>query len=942
MTRTGLCTILLALATATALAAPCSPTATALCLSGGRFEIQVTWKDFQDNTGAGQAVSLTEDTGYFWFFGASNVELIVKVLDARALNGHFWVFYGALSNVEYEMTVRDLVTGDIRVYDNPSGQFASAGDTSAFPPDTLAPLAKRSSPERAQPPVDESALVSAEPDAAAACTPAATALCLSGGRFKVESSWRDFQGNSGVGNAVALTSDTGYFWFFASSNVEVVIKALDGRPLNDHFWIFYGALSNVDYTLTVTDTVTGIVRTYENPSGSFASVGDTLAFGKPTTVELIDGAVVKGEIGADTALLYKVYAAFGDARLPQAYVGLPPGRSEHGILTEVVARWGTLSAATQQALEPFLTPPAYAGSAFGGSSVSRSLERAGSIRADWTRIDTNRAAVWYRPADAGAAGAAQNLAAEVENVWNKETGLMGRGPKSDGKVKSNNGGDGKLDVYVLPTIWRPDPEDKPDGITPPYREPDDYLHGTEPANVEHASYIIIRLSAASTPEGARAVLAHEFFHTIAHNQKYMEGILAARWLNEATADWMMDYVYPTTIFNAEHISGGRYLTKGFREAFDAPYDGGYEDYLFLFYLHRQFNAGLIRDIWNNLVGTSALSAINDAIPGGFKERWPEFAIYCWDQPSVDEFNRWDGISSGLVAPEAEPYLPIYSPKPDGVDLAAHVVPPLAMRYAYVQIETDEVKRLVVRVPTVAGNANENANTQAWIALADGTHRVEDWTGRSRVVFCRDKASENVTKLLILHSNSAARKPAVWSAGKVIADPIGCGGFEGTARATLHAVDPPNKGDVTMEVTARFLQDPDPDQPERYYLARIKMTYSMTTYYGGSGCTIWVDPTTKSDTFGPEHPQHLIVFDKSTQPPTYTAYGSWDFIATAQTKCENGHSADPYPTDVGGTWFQIPEGLFKVNSDGSLKGTYQEPEPATGAWKYVWDFRPASE
>jgi hypothetical protein len=53
---------------------------------------------------------------------------------------------------------------------------------------------------------------------------------------------------------------------------------LDGRGVNGSFWFFYGALSNVEYTLTVTDTTTGAVRTYRNPVGNFASVGDTGAF----------------------------------------------------------------------------------------------------------------------------------------------------------------------------------------------------------------------------------------------------------------------------------------------------------------------------------------------------------------------------------------------------------------------------------------------------------------------------------------------------------------------------------------------------------------------------------------------------------------------------------------------------------------------------------------
>jgi hypothetical protein len=107
-------------------------TATSLCLVGGRFTVSVAWATTDGRTGSGQAVSLTDDTGYFWFFDAANVELVVKVLDARGVNGHFWVFYGALSNVRYTITVEDTTDGSRRVYQNPQGTMASAADTSAF------------------------------------------------------------------------------------------------------------------------------------------------------------------------------------------------------------------------------------------------------------------------------------------------------------------------------------------------------------------------------------------------------------------------------------------------------------------------------------------------------------------------------------------------------------------------------------------------------------------------------------------------------------------------------------------------------------------------------------------------------------------------------------------------------------------------------------------
>jgi photosystem II stability/assembly factor-like uncharacterized protein len=111
----------------------CSPTTTAVCLNSSRFRVEVTWKDFEGNTGSGQAISLTADTGYFWFFSSSNVELVVKVLDERSVNNAFWVFYGALSNVAYTITVTDTRTGRVRTYVNPLGHQASFADTNAFP-----------------------------------------------------------------------------------------------------------------------------------------------------------------------------------------------------------------------------------------------------------------------------------------------------------------------------------------------------------------------------------------------------------------------------------------------------------------------------------------------------------------------------------------------------------------------------------------------------------------------------------------------------------------------------------------------------------------------------------------------------------------------------------------------------------------------------------------
>ena len=282
------------LAAARLSAVPCAATATRLCLNGNRFAAEVTWRDFQGNTGSGHPVSLTGDTGYFWFFSSTNVELVVKALDGRGINNNYWIFYGALSNVEYTMTVTDTATGRTKVYANPSGNLGSVADTSAFAASEAFPAARRSgerTPERS-----ERCGMSAS--AAATCAPTATTLCLNGGRFRAEVSWRDFAGNKGVGQAVALTADTGYFWFFNAANVELVVKVLDGRALNKNFWVFYGALSTVEYQLKVTDTVSGRSTYYTNPANNLASIADTSALG--------DGAFVQAVHDASRAVTVRI------------------------------------------------------------------------------------------------------------------------------------------------------------------------------------------------------------------------------------------------------------------------------------------------------------------------------------------------------------------------------------------------------------------------------------------------------------------------------------------------------------------------------------------------------------------------------------------------------------------------------------------------------------
>ncbi len=112
------------------------------------------------------------------------------------------------------------------------------------------------------------------------CVEDPRSLCLQQDRFRVEVAWRDFAGATGPGRTVPFRSDdSGLFWFFSPSNWEILVKVLDGCDVTGFYWVFAAATTNVEYTLTVTDTETGDRRDYFNPLGvSSAAITDTSAF----------------------------------------------------------------------------------------------------------------------------------------------------------------------------------------------------------------------------------------------------------------------------------------------------------------------------------------------------------------------------------------------------------------------------------------------------------------------------------------------------------------------------------------------------------------------------------------------------------------------------------------------------------------------------------------
>lgn len=115
------------------------------------------------------------------------------------------------------------------------------------------------------------------------CTPTSSTLCLQSNRFKITLAARDPRsGNTDNGFVMSSTNFFGYYAFpvLASNQTDpqIFVKVLDGRPVNNKWWVFYASLTDVEFTLTVTDTQTGSVKTYYQAPYTQKSANDTSAF----------------------------------------------------------------------------------------------------------------------------------------------------------------------------------------------------------------------------------------------------------------------------------------------------------------------------------------------------------------------------------------------------------------------------------------------------------------------------------------------------------------------------------------------------------------------------------------------------------------------------------------------------------------------------------------
>ena len=286
----------------------CVPGTAAVTLSGG-YEVRMCFE-----TPSGTRIDASNyhleatASGLLYFFDRDNVEVLVKVLDGCAINGHRWVFVAPVTTLAFNLEIAEQATGRRFVHHNPKNLTAETrADTAAFPcdPETRAAAAlgaaypetsageapagaaaSQAGPRDPDPPaaLDLSGAAAAamtapaDQPAAPVCEPDGPGIVLEDGH-RIDMCFALPDGEIRQARDWGLPRRaTALLHFFDRENAEVLVKVLDGCAVNGHRWVFAAPVTDLAFQLVVT-APDGETWRHENAAGHTAEPrSDTAAF----------------------------------------------------------------------------------------------------------------------------------------------------------------------------------------------------------------------------------------------------------------------------------------------------------------------------------------------------------------------------------------------------------------------------------------------------------------------------------------------------------------------------------------------------------------------------------------------------------------------------------------------------------------------------------------
>jgi hypothetical protein len=497
----------------------------------------------------------------------------------------------------------------------------------------------------------------------------------------------------------------------------------------------------------------------------------------PTSFDLIDDALSAGTLDTETALTYRVFATFNDARLPAQYRGNASVQTEGQDLRDVLETLPSLSPATREKLEPFLIPPIYKSSWLSAPasvrSASLSIRCRDELRDDWYSIarPSGKFRVWYTAGQTSESRAGTALDALEDEIYPALIDRLGLKAPSSDIANDCNGTDEKLDVYLVPNFG---------------------VEGTNTANglttakcAVSSSYILVKNELDA--EHLKSTLAHEFMHAIQFEYPDIKCSAGYGWLKEATATWAKDFVYPKN--NLEHGYAPSFMESP-EKALNDPDAKSQKDlrqygaYVFFQFVTKSLGDDRIKAIFEGSTNTTSLDAVNNNIAGGFKDQWWKFAKTLWNQAPIDtkpdSFKVWDDLAQKPDQREIDGDLKGAS---EATETLESEQKNLSSRYYHFSF-TDPNTRSILFYngffdQIKAGKAIKIL--AIWKDAAGTWQEEDDWSDYKYVGLCRDLKNQRAVDLTVIVANGEKD-----SGGKVTASKapylkrnnVGCFKFEG--------------------------------------------------------------------------------------------------------------------------------------------------------------------
>lgn len=541
--------------------------------------------------------------------------------------------------------------------------------------------------------------------------------------------------------------------------------------------------------------------------------------GLPSSAERIATALEAGTLTTEQALSYRVYAAFGDARLPSEFRGDDSRGEYHGVLAEAAGAAAGFSDAAKRELGPFLAPPMYLPAPTQRSatlSLGRALDASPCIpnpltstqcplHLSWIYLGGAKVKIWY-PAAAAATDLpkAQVILDTLEgplDAANRLERLMGHGPIPDSGGLFD-GGDARLDIVLVPTLA------SGEGMAVPSSAGGQFRGG------QTSSYVLLPEWLDATALQANAV--HEYMHVLQWSRRFAwDGGLMAhyRTLAEASAQWAMYYVLVPHA-NYHFREANRYafseLGKGLlRGTTDKSSKMAYGAWLFLAYLQGWTTMGdrAIPLLWDATKSDGEAEAIRKVVESeGFPMdfRWKEFVSSLYGRG----LGLFEFAYGGAVGPTegAQAIWFDVDPRNGGIDDTTFEtpLPPLSAVWYGFHFPVDEARsvyfadgiRQKLRLDLLVDGSNFLNASSVTFDPAAGVqvyvHQGKVWTSRpysmvntglNGLHWCRDRRAERIQDLMLIFSNSStvpghtiarAGGPSVLRAAN-----IGCQGWTGT-------------------------------------------------------------------------------------------------------------------------------------------------------------------